>query len=238
MNGIIIWQLSMRNNGHGISSYPRHTRLSNQARRKHTSTSSSSPSDITHSTTHSITHSTSHSTPPSPRSHSTLSLNAIDEKKGNIKIDSSLSSPAIPCDDSRFFSEAACPLKTTGKHYGDRDQGDKGSVFYKEGNQRENKVDNEGNGDGTRRKHAFLITKTENKDVDKFFKDNTRKKAALQETQTLIPLQEVFECLHYTHTSVNFLLYILCGASFRQLVAARLRQVLCGRLWSRGVHFN
>ncbi|XP_063852904.1 uncharacterized protein LOC135095754 isoform X2 [Scylla paramamosain] len=137
MNGVIIWQLSARNNMRQRASpcpRPARRRTHQAKREKNNSTSSSStPSD-------NITHSTTHSTPPSPRSHSTLSLNALDERKISKKHGSFLSPPAT-CDiESHFLSDeaATCSLKATGSRKRDgrseNQRGDKeGRVFYRRG---------------------------------------------------------------------------------------------------------
>ncbi|KAK8379613.1 hypothetical protein O3P69_019519 [Scylla paramamosain] len=258
MNGVIIWQLSARNNmRQRASPCPRPAwRRTHQAKReKNNSTSSSStPSD-------NITHSTTHSTPPSPRSHSTLSLNALDERKISKKHGSFLSPPAT-CDiESHFLSDeaATCSLKATGsrKHHRRHtktttttttttEQSIVRKRFCNVKTQRENHhsvchspPQRRGANHNTTKmllliSTIFIIMNLPRHVVKMYVLLHYQAEAptddAMQETQALIPLQEVFECLHYSHTSVNFLLYILCGATFRQLVAARLRQVVCWRL--------
>ncbi|KAK4294119.1 hypothetical protein Pmani_033229 [Petrolisthes manimaculis] len=64
-----------------------------------------------------------------------------------------------------------------------------------------------------------------------------------KEKNTLLLLQHVFLCLHYAHSAVNFLLYVLCGSNFRrslhQLVSSQVKHIAeLGRRWwgmGRGV---
>lgn len=50
------------------------------------------------------------------------------------------------------------------------------------------------------------------------------------ERQTLKVLQEVFLCLNYAHSAVNFLLYVSCGSNFRrslhQLVTSQVKHLV------------
>ncbi|KAK3872772.1 hypothetical protein Pcinc_022167 [Petrolisthes cinctipes] len=65
-----------------------------------------------------------------------------------------------------------------------------------------------------------------------------------KEKKTLLLLQHVFLCLHYTHSAVNFLLYVLCGSNFRRslhqlVVSSQIKHIAeLGRRWwgmGRGV---